>query len=290
MAVGPKERGFLGWGPSTGFHRVAYTEWGSPESGPVVVCAHGLTRTGRDFDALARALADRFRVACPDFPGRGRSAWLDGPAGYTYDTYLADMAALIARLEGEEVLWVGTSMGGLVGMLLAAQPRTPIRALVLNDVGPFVPGAALERIRAYVGKAPTFGSLAEAEGYLRQVHAPFGPLTDAQWRRLAEHSVRPLEDGRWALHYDPAIGEALRAAPAGDVDLWPVWERVGCPVLVLRGERSDVLLPDTARAMATRGPRAQVLEIPGVGHAPALLDDEQVARIRRWLTEALEAD
>jgi pimeloyl-ACP methyl ester carboxylesterase len=274
----------LGLGPH-GFHRLAYHEWGEAGSEPVLVCAHGLTRNGRDFDALAQALADRRRVACPDLPGRGVSEWLTHPSDYGFPVYLADAAALLARLGGEHVDWVGTSMGGLLGMLLAGQPGSPIRRLVLNDVGPFVPRAALERIAAYVGNAPRFPDLTELEGYLREVHASFGPLTDEQWQHLARHSARRQPDGTFALHYDPALGTAVRAAPAQDLDLWASWDAVTCPVLVLHGARSDVLTAATAAEMARRGPRAEVEVIDGVGHAPALMAPEQVAAIRDWLLE-----
>lgn len=277
-------RTLRGLGPH-GFHRVAYHEWGDPGNPRVVVCAHGLTRNGRDFDALAAALADRYRVACPDLPGRGLSEWLPRPGDYTYPVYLGDMVALFARLGGETVDWVGTSMGGLVGMMLAAQPGTPIRRLVLNDVGPFLPKAALERIGEYVGADPRFADFGALEGYLRRVHAPFGPLTGEQWRRLAKHSARPLPDGTLALHYDPAIGEAFRAAPPQDVDLWAVWDAVRCPVLVLRGAESDVLPRETAEEMGRRGPRGRLVELPGVGHAPALLEPGQLETVCSWLSE-----
>ncbi|MDF1553120.1 MAG: alpha/beta hydrolase [Deferrisomatales bacterium] len=266
-----------------GFHRVAYHEWGDPDCERVVVCAHGLTRNGRDFDALAKALSDCCRVVCPDMAGRGQSEWLSYPQDYGYPVYLGDAAALVARLGARRVDWVGTSMGGLIGMLLAANPGTPVRRLVLNDVGPFIPKRALERIAAYVGNAPAFHDLGSVEAYLREVHAPFGSLSDEQWRHLAEHSTRVLPDGTFALHYDPAIGTTLRAAPFQDVDLWAVWDAVRCPTLVLRGADSDLLMPEVAAEMARRGPRAQVVEVAGVGHAPALLAPDQIERIRSWL-------
>jgi pimeloyl-ACP methyl ester carboxylesterase len=273
---------FLGLGPH-GFHRVAYYEWGDPEDSRVVVCAHGLTRTGRDFDALAGNLGDRYRVACPDMPGRGQSAWLSHPPDYGYPVYLADAAALIARLGAERLDWVGTSMGGLIGMMLAAQPGTPIRRLILNDVGPFIPQGAVERIAAYVGTDPRFPDRGALESYLRRVHAPFGPLTDDQWHHLAEHSARPIRDGTLALHYDPSIGAAFRDVPPQDVDLWAVWDAVRCPVLVLRGAQSDLLTRQTAEEMAHRGPGATVVELTGVGHAPALVDPGQIEIVRSWL-------
>jgi pimeloyl-ACP methyl ester carboxylesterase len=268
----------LALGPH-GFHRVAYTDWGA---GPPVLCVHGLTRNGRDFDRLAAALARSRRVVCPDVVGRGRSDRLAQPEDYGYPLYLSDMTALIARLGVTEVDWIGTSMGGLIGMMLAAQPNTPIRRLVLNDVGPLVPAAALRRLATYVGEDPRFETLAELEAYLRKVHAPFGPLSDADWAHLAAHGHRALEDGGFGLAYDPAIARALNGA-LFDVDLWSIWEQVRHPVLVLRGADSDLLLPETAAQMTRRGPGATLIEFPGVGHAPALTAPEQIAAIREWL-------
>jgi len=277
-----RERSFKGLGPH-GFHRVAYTEWGDPQNPRVVVCVHGLTRTARDFDFLARALEDECRVVCPDVPGRGASEWLAVKEDYGYPLYCADTAALLARLDVEEVDWVGTSMGGLVGMMIAAMPGAPLRRMVLNDIGPLIPKAALERIVSYVGTAPTFESRDALEAYLREVHAPFGALPEAQWRHIAEHSARRLADGGWALHYDPGIGEPLRAAALEEVDLWQTWEAIRCPVLVLRGADSDVLPASVAREMTRRGPRADLEEIEGVGHAPMLMSGEQIGLVRGWL-------
>ncbi len=262
-----------------GFHWIAHTDWGA---GPVVMCVHGLTRNGRDFDRLAEAIGRKRRVVCPDVVGRGRSDWLAHAEDYGYPLYLSDMVALIARCGAAQLDWIGTSMGGLIGMMLAAQPGTPIRRLVLNDVGPLVPAAALRRIATYVGQDPRFASLAELEAYLRSVHAPFGPLDDADWAHLAAHGHRRLEDGSFGLAYDPAIGRAVAGA-LFDVDLWPVWDKVTCPVLVLRGAESDLLLPATAREMTRRGPRATLVEFPGIGHAPALTSADQIAAIRDWL-------
>ncbi len=276
-----RKQSYLSLGPH-GFHRVAYTEWGDPGA-RVLVCAHGLTRNGRDFDPLAAALEAERRVVCPDVAGRGESEWLAVKTDYGYPTYCADMAALLARLDAEAVDWVGTSMGGLIGMMLAAQPGSPIRRLVVNDVGPFVPKAALERIASYVGTDPRFHTLAELEAYLRRIHAPFGPLSDEQWAHLAHCGARELAEGGYALAYDPGIATPLRAAPLEDIDLWGVWDAVRCPVLVLRGRESDLLLPDTAREMCRRGPPAELVEWQGVGHAPMLMDPAQIDTVRRWL-------
>ncbi|MEX2009412.1 MAG: alpha/beta hydrolase [Dongiaceae bacterium] len=272
---------FLGLGPH-GFHRIAYAEWGGDAAARTLLCAHGLTRNGRDFDRLAAAFDGDRRVVCPDLPGRGRSDWLPQAADYTYAQYLADMTALIARMGVAELDWLGTSMGGLIGLMLAAQPDTPIRRLVLNDIGPFVPKAALERIAGYVGRDPRFASLDELEAYLREVHAPFGPLDDSDWRHMALQGYRRREDGGFGLAYDPAIGAAFRTdEPLADVDLWAAWGAVRCPVLVLRGGDSDLLLPDTAERLSRDG--ATVVEFPGVGHAPALMAADQIAVVREWL-------
>ena len=277
-----------------GFHAMTYREFGAPDAGRVVICVHGLTRNGRDFDTLAAALAEAgCRVVCPDIVGRGESSWLSDPAGYAFPQYLADMTVLLARLEAEAVDWVGTSMGGLIGMTMAAQSSTaqsgsPLRRLVLNDVGPFLPKAALARIGAYVGHDPRFANLEAAEAYVRDVHAGFGALADHEWRHLTEISVAAAEGGgegggALRLRYDPGIGAAFHAAPPEDVDLWAVWDRLTVPTLVLRGADSDLLLPETAAEMTRRGPRAELTEIAGCGHAPALMDPAQVARVRDWL-------
>jgi len=267
----------------SGFHDIAYVEWGDDGVAPPVICVHGLTRNGRDFDRLAAALAAARKVVCPDVVGRGRSAWLPDPAAYSYAQYCTDMTALIARLDCEAVDWVGTSMGGLIGMMLAALPNTPIRRLVLNDIGPFVPRQAIRRIADYVGKDPVFAELAGLEAYLRQVHAPFGALDDAAWMHLALHGHRRLPDGRYGLAYDPVIARSFQDAPDQDVDLWPIWEKVRCPLLVLRGAESDLLLPDTARRMAEK---AELVEITSVGHAPSLMVEDQIATVSAWLARS----
>ena len=386
---------------------MAYREFGAPDAGRVVICVHGLTRNGRDFDTLATALAEAgCRVICPDVVGRGESSWLSDPAGYGFPQYLADMTVLLARLETEAVDWVGTSMGGLIGMTLATQSGTPqsgtpqsgtpqsgtpqsdtpqsgtpqsgtpqsgtpqsgtpqsgtpqsgtpqsgtpqsgtpqsgtpqsgtpqsgtpqsgtpqsgtpqsgtpqsgtpqsgtpqsgtpqsgtpqfgtpqsgtpLRRLVLNDVGPFLPRAALARIGTYVGHDPRFADLEAAEAYMRDVHAGFGALADHEWRYLTEISVAAAKgggEGALRLRYDPGIGAAFHVAPPKDVDLWAVWDRLTAPTLVLRGADSDLLLPETAAEMTRRGPRTELTEIAGCGHAPALMDPAQVARVRDWL-------
>jgi pimeloyl-ACP methyl ester carboxylesterase len=265
-----------------GFHRIAYAEWGEVGNARVVLCVHGLTRSGRDFDQLAGTLERQRRVLCPDVVGRGRSDWLGHKQDYGYPLYLSDITSLIARSGADEVDWVGTSMGGLIGMMLAAQPNSPIRRLVINDVGPFIPKAAIERLASYVGKDPRFPGIEALEQYLRVVSASFGPLTDAQWRHLAVHSSRRCDDGSLRLAYDPAIGDAF-AKPPQDISLWPVWDAISCRTLLLRGRESDLLLRETAEEMTRRGPRATLVEFAGVGHAPMLLAEDQIAVVREFL-------
>lgn len=276
-----KTQSYLGLGPS-GFHRIAYTEWGETSAARTLICVHGLTRNSRDFDRLAVALSDRWRVICPDMPGRGRSDWLPA-ADYGYPQYVADCAALVARLGVADVDWLGTSMGGLIGMFAAAQANTPIRRLIMNDIGPIVPKSALQRLAGYVGKYPRFANLDDLENHLRQIYAPFGRLADSDWRHMALQGYRRLEGGGYGLAYDPAIAKPFEAADLKDIDLWSVWDSVRCPVLVLRGAESDLLRPDTAKEMAGRGPKAKLLELPGIGHAPALMSDDQIAMVREWL-------
>jgi pimeloyl-ACP methyl ester carboxylesterase len=273
---------FLSLSPHA-FHRIAFTEWGKPDHEQVLLCVHGLTRNGRDFDCLATNLETHYRVICPDVAGRGRSEWLDVKEDYNYPTYCADIAALIARLHTEQVDWVGTSMGGIIGMLLAAQPNAPVRRLVINDIGPFIPRTALERIGQYLGAGPHFDSLTDAASYLRHVHAGFGPLTDDQWVHLARHSVHHATGGQYSLMYDPAIALPFKTEPMQDINMWDTWERIRCPVLVLRGIESDVLLEETAAEMQTRGPPTEVVQFRDIGHAPALMAKDQIDTIRNWL-------
>jgi pimeloyl-ACP methyl ester carboxylesterase len=267
-----------------GYHRMAYTEWGSPDAERVLICVHGLTRTGRDFDFLAAALQDRYRVVCPDIAGRGASDWLRDPSLYNNLRYVDDVTALIARLGVKEVDWLGTSMGGLIGMFAAAFPGTPIRRMIINDVGPLVPKAALERIASYVGLDPRFKDMWQAGRHIREAYAPFGrKLTEAQWDHLARHSVRALDEGGFALTYDPAIAQPFQQGPIEAVDLWPVWDAIDIPTLLLRGAETDLLLPETAEEMTERGPKAKLIEFDDCGHAPSLMEEHQIDTIRHWL-------
>jgi len=300
-----RQQSILSLGPE-GFHRVAYTDWGDVDNPHVVMCVHGLSRNSRDFDYLAAALQGDYRVVCMDVVGRGDSDWLEDKSGYSFSTYLSDAAALVARVTSpvpggflrEQRLrnldWIGTSMGGLIGMLLAAKRNTPIGRLVLNDVGPFVPWNGLFRLKGHVGRPRGFGSKRSAGEYIRETFATFGPLTEPQWEHLIEHSLRRRDDGRWYFRFDPAIGQWSAQAdpelPIGPtflrgIDLWSVWNAVDCPVLVLRGAQSDVLLPGTVEEMKRRKPATQSVEFEGVGHAPALFDTQQIDAVRGFLKQ-----
>lgn len=274
---------------SRGLHRMAYWQWGDPANDRVVVCVHGLTRQGRDFDTLARALCGEFRVVCPDVVGRGRSDWLADPMGYAVPAYVADMVTLLARLQARELHWVGTSMGGLIGLGVASLPGSPVQRLVLNDVGPTLEHAAIQRIGTYVGLPVRWSSREEAYDALWLISRSFGPHTAEQWAALSAPMVRPDGDG-FVPHYDLAIGLPFRAitpeiAQAGEAALWHMYDRVRCPTLLLRGAESDLLSPDTARAMTQRGPRARLHQVPGVGHAPTLVQSDQVEVVARFLRE-----
>ncbi len=271
---------------ASGLHRMAYTEWGERDNPNVLVCVHGLTRNGRDFDDLARVLATDYRVICPDVVGRGRSDWLRDPAAYGFPQYVADMMVLLARLDVDSVHWLGTSMGGLIGMFIAAQDESPITRLVLNDVGPIITGESLRRIAEYVGRAPKFDTFEDAEKYIRLVSAPFGDLSDEHWRHLTKYSLRHAADGRLEMCYDPGIGAPFRQAMLlQNVDLWPIYDRIRCTTLVVRGAESDLLTRETLLAMEGRGPRPRTVEIPMVGHAPMFLDAVQIAIVREFFLE-----
>jgi len=269
---------------TAGFHRLAWTEWGPETSDRVLLCAHGLTRNGRDFDVLAATLAEEgWRVICPDVVGRGRSGRLADPRLYGYPQYMADMTLLLAHLRLEKVDWLGTSMGGLIGLFLAALPDTPIDRLIVNDVGPFIPKAALERIAGNLATRPRCATRAEAEAWMRRAYAPFGRLSDAQWAHLTEHSFLKDAEGMLEPHFDPGIAAAVLATPPADVDLWPVWDRLRRPTLLLRGQESDLLLAATAAEMTQRGPKPILLTFPDCGHAPALMEPDQIAAVKGWL-------
>ncbi len=273
-----------------GFHTVRYTDWGDPVNPRVLICLHGMTRAGNDFAHLADALSDRYRILCPDVAGRGRSDWLPDPKLYGLPQYAADTTTLIARTGADRVDLLGTSMGGLIGLSLAGQPNAPIGRLILNDIGPSMDLDALVRIAEYVAKTERFDSLEQATAYVRSIAAGFGLRTEQQWRELTESVVR--QDGsQWIFRYDPGIAQNLADTSAqtnalAEAKLWELYDAVRGPVLLVRGAESDLLSPATAAEMARRGPRAQVVEVPGVGHAPMFFDPDQIAIVRRFLLPA----
>ena len=277
-----RQRFLSALGPS-GFHNIAYREWPGPVAAPTLICVHGLTRNGRDFDVVARALSAHYRVVCPDMAGRGLSDNLPDSAQYNYGLYLADLAALIARLDVERLDWLGTSMGGVLGMMMAATPGAPIRRLVINDIGAVVAKAGLERIAGYVGLDPKFDTLDALADAMAANFVGSDKLTRAAILGLAEGAARRLPDGRYGLAYDPHIGDAFKAATPQAVDLWGVWERIACPTLVLRGGVSDILPAEVAAAMTRRGPKAKLVEFAGVGHAPWLASPDQIAAVGDFL-------
>jgi pimeloyl-ACP methyl ester carboxylesterase len=286
VAVEPKFGEVLCSGRNS-LHSISYAEWGDPKAERTALCVHGLTRQGRDFDPLAVALVQRgYRVICPDLVGRGRSGWLADPQDYGLPQYVNDMVTMLARIGVEEVDWIGTSLGGLTGIHMASYADAPIRRLVVNDVGPFLPWQALTRIAKYVAKMPKMlPNWHAAEAYFREVLAPYGNLGDAEWLHLTKHSLARDEDGRYRLLIDPAISKAMRPVMFYNVSMWDRWDAIHCPVLVLRGEHSDLLSPETAQEMTVRGPRAKLVEFPACGHAPALLDYRQVGTVVHWLMQ-----
>ncbi len=281
-----------------GSHRMAYWSWGDPAAPHVVVCAHGLSRQGRDFDVLAAALVaaagGAIRVICPDVVGRGQSDWLKNPALYQIPNYAMDMLVLLAALKPQQLDWVGTSMGGLIGAVVCGQPGlplpVPVRRLVLNDVGPVIQWEAIQRIGQYLGDAPRFASLEQAAEAMWAVSSTFGPHTPAQWLELSRHMVKPVNDaqGGVTLHYDPAIAVPFRtitqeSAQAGEAMVWQLYDNIKARTLLVRGAQSDLLSADTTAQMLQRGPKPQLVEFAGVGHAPTLIAPDQVKAVVDFL-------
>lgn len=270
-----------------GTHKLAFYEWGSPYA-PPVICVHGLTRNGRDFDYLARALTEHYRVIAIDVPGRGRSEHLRDIRWYENGTYMQDVLALAERMNLERFDWIGTSMGGIIGMMMASLVPEKITRLVLNDVGALLPKAGLVRIADYVGKQPVFDSMDVAIQYIQRIMAPFGIKEDTHWAHVFEHSFTRLDDSRVAFAYDPGIGDAFRLAASEmekleDISLWMLWESIECPTLILRGAESDILTHEVAQEMCAKHPDATLVEFEGIGHAPTLMEDGQIKIITDWL-------
>lgn len=276
----------------SGLHTMAYKEWGDEDNPNVLVCVHGVTRVSDDFDNMARALAGHYRVVCPDVVGRGRSGRLRDPQLYRIPQYVSDMVTLLARVlakgERQTVDWFGTSMGGLIGMGLASLPDSPVSKLILNDIGPVIDPAALQRIGDYIGQDLRFPSFEVGAKFVRDVSLPFGPHTDEEWHKLAADVLRQDADGNWVRHYDMGLAQPFRAATpesaaADQAMLWAAYDAIRCPTLLVRGGESDLLSRATAQNMTERGPKAKLVEIPGVGHAPTFLHDDQIAIAKDFL-------
>ncbi|MFM0218223.1 alpha/beta fold hydrolase [Paraburkholderia caledonica] len=281
----PRQR-YVQCASAAGLHRIAYTEWGHPDNPRVLLCVHGLTRSGRDFDRLAAQFADTYRVVCPDVAGRGLSSWLANPNLYSVPQYVADMVTLIARLNVETVDWFGTSMGGLIGLGLAGLADTPIRKLLLNDVGPHLEPEAVKRIGDYLGKPVRFDSLRQGIDHAAFLARSFGPLTAEEWREINTPLIRE-ENGTWLFRYDPRIAQPFAAtteetAKLGEAALWHSLASFQGPVLVVRGELSDLLSRETVARMVETGHAVSSVEISGVGHAPAFLSADQIDIAKRF--------
>jgi len=266
-----------------GLHNLAYSSWGDTNNPNVLVCSHGLTRNRHDFDALAEKLSAKRRVICFDLPGRGDSDWLNNKMAYDYTQYTVDALMVIARSGVERVDWLGTSMGGLLGMAVASLENSPIKKLILNDVGPFIPQAALQRIADYVGQQPQADTAKELKAYIQAIYADFGELTDEQWEQMLRFGQRTLENGKLTLNYDPEISQVFKAQPLEDISLWPVWENIAQPTLIIRGESSDLLQQETADKMLLTKTNAELISIPNTGHSPALMNDIDINLIENWL-------
>jgi pimeloyl-ACP methyl ester carboxylesterase len=273
-----------------GLHNMAYKEWGDPSNPKVLICVHGVTRVSDDFDALAAAMSDRYRVICPDVVGRGRSSWLKDPTYYVVPQYVSDMVTLVARLDVPQVDWFGTSMGALIGMGLAALPDSPVRKMLMNDVGPALSVEALSRIADYIGQDLRFDTWEQGRDYIRLISTPFGPHSDAQWDKLARDVLKQDPDGYWRRHYDLSLALPFKALTAenarqGEAALWAAYDAIRCPVLLVRGSESDLLSRETAQQMSERGPRAKVVELPGIGHAPTFMQADQIALARGFFLD-----
>lgn len=269
-----------------GFHRIAYHSWGAESEARAAICVHGLTRHGGDFDPLAQVLARRQRVICPDLVGRGASDWLPDASDYHVPQYNCDLVTLMAATGCTEADWIGTSLGGLCGIMLAGMPNTPIRRLIINDVAPEVPLPALRRVSTYLSTRLRFADFDEANAHLRQVYAGFGPMNDDDWHHMARTSVYRDKDGSYAPHFDPDIGANFRNYwLTYRFNLWSYWRKITCPILIIRGSNSDFLTPELLDRMRQYQPSACVHECDGVGHTPTLNCPEQIEPIRAWLND-----
>ena len=278
-----------------GLHRMAYKSWGDARNPNVLVCVHGVTRISGDFDDMAAALCDRYHVVSPDIVGRGRSDRLPNPQLYQLPQYVADIVTLLARLNAKQADWFGTSMGGLIGIGLASLARNPIRKLILNDIGPALNADALQRIGSYIGQDMRFASFDEGAAYIKSISLPFGPHTDLQWDKLARDVLIQNGEGQWIRHYDLALAVPFQSATPESIRqsealLWHAYDAITCPTLLVRGAHSDLLTHDVAQQMTQRGPKAQLVELVGVGHAPTFVSASQIALVANFLHGAQPVD
>jgi len=277
---------------------ITYNEWGDQDNPHIVICVHGLTRNCRDFDFLAEALEINCRVICVDIVGRGQSDWLTNLEDYAHHPlYVNDTMALLTHIGalGNSTIqldWVGISMGGLIGMIVAIQPELQglIRKLVMSDIGPLIPAIALEEMLDYVGKEPRFKNFNEFKEHLQEISSSYGNLTDAQWYHLAAHSARKFDNETYGFNYDPRIAESLKKHVRHDINMWAQWNALRIPTLVLHGERSKVLLPDTVAKMKMRGAMVKIIELPNIGHAPMLISNDQIILVKDYLLEPVRSD
>nr|WP_315486459.1 alpha/beta hydrolase [uncultured Undibacterium sp.] len=271
-----------------GLHTMSYKEWGDPQNAKVLICVHGVTRVADDFDMLAQALETEYRIICPDVVGRGQSGRLPNPQLYQIPQYVSDMVTLLARANADTVDWFGTSMGGLIGMVLASMKNSPLRKLVLNDVGPSLNFDGLKRIGDSIAQDVRFDTFEEALRFIREVSISFGPHSEAEWHKIARDVLKQDADGKWVRHYDLSLAIPVQATTAevaaiGEKMLWAAYDAITCETLLIRGAESDLLSKATAAQMQERGPRAEMVEIAGVGHAPTFVQLDQIAIVKEFL-------
>lgn len=271
---------------NAGQHRIVYQDWGDENNPNVLICVHGLTRNSRDFDYLASDLSAQYRVIAPDIVGRGQSDWLPDPSFYTLEQYIKDIAILLKDLNISQADWLGTSLGGLIGMTMATMPNSPIKRLILNDIGPVIKKEAITFLATSLAETPHFKSLAELQGFLKIAYSAMGQLEANHWEHMVTHDHRFTPEGTITRNFDPQITQSVGSISAADLTMWEVWEAVKCQTLVLHGENSVILTPAICDEMLKRNPLASIVTLPGVGHTPSLMVPEQIDIVANWLKNA----
>jgi pimeloyl-ACP methyl ester carboxylesterase len=266
-----------------GKHRIVYQDWGDEKNPKVLICVHGLTRNSRDFDYLAQDLSSEYRVIAPDIAGRGQSDWLSDPALYTLQQYIDDMSLLLADLKVKQVDWLGTSLGGLMGMAIASQPHSPIKRLILNDIGPVIKKESIAYLATSLAGTPHFKSLDELKSFLKEAYSAMGPLEKEQWEHMVTYDHRITSEGNITRNFDPKITRWVSSMTNSDIAMWDLWGSIQCPILILHGEQSVILTPDICEEMLERNPHASLVTIPGVGHTPSLMPKSQIEIVQKWL-------